>query len=203
MTSAAGPCPRGGPLLSAQRRLRECAAGAVVECVVGDRGRRPGAVGWWVLDKSSPLLHVPPRVHPVSDGQGGNTAWLMAKDTLYRVDLQTGKGAEVAKMAGVTASCVPDGDYICSRRKSGGVRRALVATRQSHRLHELQGPACGTRAFMNSISGSGSSTFGTRTRSPPEGPFEGSRPGGTGTPFPSRSLGKGPGPLCNRGSGYR
>jgi hypothetical protein len=40
----------------------------------------------------------------VSDGQGGNTAWLMAKDTLYRVDLQTGKGAEVAKIAGVSGT---------------------------------------------------------------------------------------------------
>jgi hypothetical protein len=40
----------------------------------------------------------------VSDGQGGNTAWLMAKDTLYRVDLQTGKGAEVAKIAGVSGA---------------------------------------------------------------------------------------------------
>jgi Domain of unknown function (DUF4394)/PQQ-like domain len=40
----------------------------------------------------------------VSDGQGGNTGWLMAKDTLYRVDLQTGKGAEVAKIAGVSGT---------------------------------------------------------------------------------------------------
>jgi len=39
-----------------------------------------------------------------SDGQGGNTAWLMAKDTLYRVDLQTGKGTEVAKIAGVSGA---------------------------------------------------------------------------------------------------
>jgi hypothetical protein len=28
----------------------------------------------------------------------------MAKDTLYRVDLQTGKGAEVAKVAGVSGT---------------------------------------------------------------------------------------------------
>jgi hypothetical protein len=40
----------------------------------------------------------------VSDGQGGNTGWLMAKDTLYRVDLQTGKGVEVAKIAGVSGT---------------------------------------------------------------------------------------------------
>jgi hypothetical protein len=40
----------------------------------------------------------------VSDGQGGNTGWLMAKDTLYRVDLTSGKGAEVAKIAGVSGA---------------------------------------------------------------------------------------------------
>ena len=40
----------------------------------------------------------------VADGQGGNTAWLMAKDTLYRVDLASGKGAEVAKIAGISGT---------------------------------------------------------------------------------------------------
>jgi hypothetical protein len=40
----------------------------------------------------------------VSDGQGGNTGWLMAKDTLYRVDLATGRGTEVAKIAGVSGT---------------------------------------------------------------------------------------------------
>jgi hypothetical protein len=40
----------------------------------------------------------------VADGQGGNTGWLMAKDTLYRVDLTSGKGAEVAKIAGVSGT---------------------------------------------------------------------------------------------------
>ena len=40
----------------------------------------------------------------VADGQAGNTGWLMAKDTLYRVDLTSGKGAEVAKIAGVSGT---------------------------------------------------------------------------------------------------
>jgi hypothetical protein len=40
----------------------------------------------------------------VSDGQGGNTGWLMAKDTLYRVDLTTGKGTEVTKIDGVSGT---------------------------------------------------------------------------------------------------
>jgi hypothetical protein len=40
----------------------------------------------------------------VADGQGGNTAWLIAKDTLYRVDLASGKGAEVAKIAGISGT---------------------------------------------------------------------------------------------------
>jgi hypothetical protein len=39
-----------------------------------------------------------------SDGKGANAGWLMAKDTLYQVDLQTGKGAEVAKIAGVSGT---------------------------------------------------------------------------------------------------
>jgi len=40
----------------------------------------------------------------VSDGQGGNTGWVMAKDTLYRVDLASGKGTEAAKIAGVSGT---------------------------------------------------------------------------------------------------
>lgn len=40
----------------------------------------------------------------LSDGQGGNQAWAMAGDTLYRVDLATGKGEMVAKIAGVTGA---------------------------------------------------------------------------------------------------
>ncbi|TCT08130.1 DUF4394 domain-containing protein [Aquabacter spiritensis] len=38
----------------------------------------------------------------VSDGNGGNSAWLMSGDTLYSVDLATGKGTAAAKIAGVT-----------------------------------------------------------------------------------------------------
>lgn len=38
----------------------------------------------------------------VSDGKGGNSAWAMAGDTLYSVDLATGKGAMAAKIAGVS-----------------------------------------------------------------------------------------------------
>lgn len=37
-----------------------------------------------------------------SDGQGGNSAWAMAGDTLYAIDLSTGKGTMAAKIAGVT-----------------------------------------------------------------------------------------------------
>jgi Domain of unknown function (DUF4394) len=37
-----------------------------------------------------------------SDGQGGNQAWAMAGDTLYKVDLATGKGEMAAKIAGVS-----------------------------------------------------------------------------------------------------
>jgi hypothetical protein len=36
-----------------------------------------------------------------SDGNGKNAAWLMAGDTLYSVDLATGKATEAAKIAGV------------------------------------------------------------------------------------------------------
>ena len=38
----------------------------------------------------------------LSDGQGGNQGWAMAGDTLYRLDLATGKGETVAKIAGLT-----------------------------------------------------------------------------------------------------
>ena len=37
-----------------------------------------------------------------SDGNGKNEAWLMAGDTLYSVDLATGKATEAAKISGVT-----------------------------------------------------------------------------------------------------
>jgi hypothetical protein len=40
----------------------------------------------------------------VADGNGGNEGWLMAGDTLYKVDLSTGKGTSVAKIAGVSGA---------------------------------------------------------------------------------------------------
>lgn len=40
----------------------------------------------------------------VSDGNGGNSAWLMSGDTLYAVDLATGKGTAAAKIAGVSGT---------------------------------------------------------------------------------------------------
>jgi hypothetical protein len=40
----------------------------------------------------------------VADGNGGNEGWLMAGDTLYKVDLATGKGTSVAKIAGVSGT---------------------------------------------------------------------------------------------------
>ncbi len=39
-----------------------------------------------------------------SDGKGGNEAWLMSGDTLYSVDLATGKTTETAKISGVSAT---------------------------------------------------------------------------------------------------
>lgn len=39
-----------------------------------------------------------------SDGKGGNAAWLMSGDTLYTVDLATGKAAETAKITGVSGA---------------------------------------------------------------------------------------------------
>ena len=40
----------------------------------------------------------------MSDGQGGNSAWAMSGDTLYKIDLTTGKGSEVAKITGVSGT---------------------------------------------------------------------------------------------------
>ncbi len=39
-----------------------------------------------------------------SDGKGGNAAWLMSGDTLYTVDLATGKATETAKITGVSGA---------------------------------------------------------------------------------------------------
>ena len=39
-----------------------------------------------------------------SDGNGKNEAWLMAGDTLYSVDLATGKATEAAKISGVSGA---------------------------------------------------------------------------------------------------
>jgi hypothetical protein len=39
-----------------------------------------------------------------SDGNGKNDAWLMAGDTLYSVDLATGKATEAAKISGVSGA---------------------------------------------------------------------------------------------------
>ena len=40
----------------------------------------------------------------LSDGKGGNQAWAMAGDTLYKVDLATGKGEMAAKITGVSGT---------------------------------------------------------------------------------------------------
>lgn len=40
----------------------------------------------------------------LSDGAGGNEAWLMNGDTLYSVDLESGMATEVGKVEGVTGS---------------------------------------------------------------------------------------------------
>jgi hypothetical protein len=37
----------------------------------------------------------------VSGAEGGNAAWLMAGDTLYKVDLSTGAGSKAATISGV------------------------------------------------------------------------------------------------------
>ena len=44
----------------------------------------------------------------VADGNGGNEGWLMAGETLYKVDLATGKGTEYGKIAGVSGMVVRD-----------------------------------------------------------------------------------------------
>ena len=43
-----------------------------------------------------------------TDASGGNAGWLMAGDTLYRVDLASGKASEHGKIAGVGAMTVRD-----------------------------------------------------------------------------------------------
>ena len=40
----------------------------------------------------------------LSDGKGGNQAWAMSGDTLYKVDLATGKGEAAGKIAGVSGA---------------------------------------------------------------------------------------------------
>ena len=40
----------------------------------------------------------------LSDGQGGNQAWAMAGDTLYRIDLATGRGTPAAQISGVSGA---------------------------------------------------------------------------------------------------
>ncbi len=40
----------------------------------------------------------------MADGKGGNWGWMMIGDTLYSVDLATGKATEAAKIAGVTGT---------------------------------------------------------------------------------------------------
>ena len=40
----------------------------------------------------------------MSDGAGGNSAWAMSGDTLYSVDLATGKGTMAAKITGVSGT---------------------------------------------------------------------------------------------------
>ncbi|MEA1834443.1 DUF4394 domain-containing protein [Methylobacterium durans] len=40
----------------------------------------------------------------LADGKGGNQGWAMVGDTLYRVDLTSGKGEMAAKIAGVSGS---------------------------------------------------------------------------------------------------
>jgi hypothetical protein len=40
----------------------------------------------------------------VADGQGGNAGWLLAGDTLYKVDIATGKASEARKIAGISGA---------------------------------------------------------------------------------------------------
>ncbi|WP_163367651.1 DUF4394 domain-containing protein, partial [Enterobacter hormaechei] len=40
----------------------------------------------------------------LSDGKGGNQAWAMSGDMLYKVDLATGKGEAAGKISGVSGA---------------------------------------------------------------------------------------------------
>jgi hypothetical protein len=40
----------------------------------------------------------------VADGQGGNAGWLLAGDTLYKVDIATGKASEARKIVGISGA---------------------------------------------------------------------------------------------------
>ena len=40
----------------------------------------------------------------LSDGKGGNQAWAMSGDTLYKIDLMSGRGESVGKIAGVSGA---------------------------------------------------------------------------------------------------
>jgi Domain of unknown function (DUF4394) len=44
----------------------------------------------------------------VSDGSGGNDGWLMMGENLYKVDLATGKGTDLGKVAGLSGMMVRD-----------------------------------------------------------------------------------------------
>lgn len=59
-----------------------------VLAAIGKLGIKPGAVAFDIW----------------SDGNGKNEAWLMAGDTLYSVDLASGKATEAAKVSGVTGT---------------------------------------------------------------------------------------------------
>jgi hypothetical protein len=59
-----------------------------VLAAIGKLGIKPGTVAFDIW----------------SDGAGKNEAWLMAGDTLYSVDLSSGKATEAAKIAGVTGA---------------------------------------------------------------------------------------------------
>lgn len=59
-----------------------------VLAAIGKLGIKPGTVAFDIW----------------SDGAGKNEAWLMAGDTLYSVDLSSGKATEAAKIAGVSGT---------------------------------------------------------------------------------------------------
>ena len=59
-----------------------------VLAAIGKLGIKPGAVAFDIW----------------SDGAGKNEAWLMAGDTLYSVDLSSGKATEAAKISGVSGA---------------------------------------------------------------------------------------------------